>query len=140
MLVQVGDLGHVPGVLEQDDVSGIQADGPVAGVFVKDVLDQIDDGRVIAMGPGTQHAGMGHLHIVDDDQSSGLRGQLLGEVLRLIQQLHGTRGQLGQLLIGRLHVAVKEQNVSGHPRHDARRQRHQLLGQCGPAAAGTAGE
>ena len=35
LLVQVGDLGHVPGVLEQDDVSSIQADGPVAGVFVK---------------------------------------------------------------------------------------------------------
>ena len=32
LLVHVGDLGHVPGVLEQDDVSGIQADGPVAGV------------------------------------------------------------------------------------------------------------
>ena len=35
----MGDLGHMAGVLEQDDESGIQADGPVAGVFVSDVLD-----------------------------------------------------------------------------------------------------
>ena len=69
LLIQVGDLGHVPGVLEQDDVNGIQADGPVAGVFVKDVLDQMDDGRVIVMGPGAQHAGMGQLHVVDDDRA-----------------------------------------------------------------------
>ena len=27
------------GVLEQDDEIGIQADGPVVGVFVSDVLD-----------------------------------------------------------------------------------------------------
>ena len=47
LLVQVGDLGHVPGVLEQDDVSSIHADGPVAGVFVKDIVDQMNDGRVI---------------------------------------------------------------------------------------------
>ena len=39
LLAQVGDLGHVPGVLEQDDVSSIQADGQVAGVFVKNILD-----------------------------------------------------------------------------------------------------
>ena len=55
--VQVGDLGHVPGVIEQDYVSGSQADRPVAGVFVKEVLDQMDYGRVIVMGhahePGT---------------------------------------------------------------------------------------
>ena len=51
LLVQVGDLGHIPGVLEQDDVSSIQADGPVAGVFVKSILDQMNDGRVIMMGP-----------------------------------------------------------------------------------------
>ena len=100
----------------------------------------MDDGRVIVMGPGAQHAGMGRLHVVNDDQSSGLHGQLLCEVLCPIQQLHGARGQLGQLLIGQLHVAVKEQNASGHPRHDARRQRHQPLGQCGLVAAGTARE
>ena len=85
LLVQVGDLGHVPGVLEQDDVSSIQADGPVAGVFVKNILDQMNDGRVIMMGPAreprTHQAGLGCLHVVDDDQSSGLRGQLLSEVL-----------------------------------------------------------
>ena len=47
LLVQVGDLGHVPGVLEQDDVIGIEADGPVAGVLVRDVLSQMNDGDVI---------------------------------------------------------------------------------------------
>ena len=50
-------------VLEQDHVSGSQADGPVAGVFVKDVLDQMDDGRNIVTGqehePGT-HSPDGH--------------------------------------------------------------------------------
>ena len=88
----MGDLGHVPGVLEQDDVSSIQADGPVAGVFVKNILDQMNDGRVIMMGPAceprTHQAGMGCLHVVDNDLSSGLRGQLLGEVLNPVQQLY----------------------------------------------------
>ena len=55
--VQVGDLGHVPEVIEQDYVSGSQADRPVAGVFVKEVLDQMDYGRVTVLGhahtPGT---------------------------------------------------------------------------------------
>ena len=81
----MGDLGHVPGVLEQDDVSSIHADGPVAGVFVKNILDQMNDGRVIMMGPAheprTHQAGVGRLHVIDDDQSSGLHGQLLSEVL-----------------------------------------------------------
>ena len=85
LLVQVGDLGYVPGVREQDDVSSIKADGLVAGVFVKNILDQMNDGRVIKMGPAreprTHQAGVGCLHVVDDDQSSGLRGQLFGEVL-----------------------------------------------------------
>ena len=40
MLAQVGGLRHVPGVVEQDNVSGVEADGPVAGVLVEDVLDQ----------------------------------------------------------------------------------------------------
>ena len=45
------------------DVSSIQADGPVAGIFVKNILDQMNDGRVIMMGPGleprTQQADVG---------------------------------------------------------------------------------
>ena len=81
----MGDLGHVPGVLEQDDVSSIQAEGPVAGVFVKNIQDQMNDERVIMMGPAheprTHQLGVGRLHVNNDDQSSGLRGQLLGEVL-----------------------------------------------------------
>ena len=85
LLVQVGDLGYVPGVLEQDDVSSIQADGLVAGVFVKNILDQMNDGWVIMKGPAheprTHQAGVGRLHVIDDDQSFGLRGQLLSEVL-----------------------------------------------------------
>ena len=46
----VQDLGIVPGFLEQDGVGGVEADGPVAGVFVKDILDQVNDGRVIVLG------------------------------------------------------------------------------------------
>ena len=76
LLVQVGDLGHVPGIHEQDNVSSIQADGPLAGVFVKNILDQMNDGRVIMMGPAreprTHQVGLGRLHVVDDHQSSGL--------------------------------------------------------------------
>ena len=30
--------------IEQDDISGFEADGPVAGVFVEDILDQLHDG------------------------------------------------------------------------------------------------
>ena len=92
LLVQVGDLGHVPGDLEEDDVSSIQADGPVAGVFVKNILDQMNDRRVIMMGPAreprTHQAGLGCLHVVDDDQSSGRHGQLLGEVLSPVHYLN----------------------------------------------------
>ena len=35
LFVQVGHLRHVHAVLEQDDVSGVEADGPVAGSFSK---------------------------------------------------------------------------------------------------------
>ena len=56
--------------------------------------------------PGAHKAGMGCLHVVDDDQSSGLRGQLLSEVFHPIQQLHGARGQLGQLLVAFLRRAM----------------------------------
>ena len=45
----------------------------------------MNDGRVIMMGPAceprTHQAGVDCLHVIDDDQSSGLHGQLLGEVL-----------------------------------------------------------
>ena len=128
LLVQVGDLGHVPGVLEQDDVSSIQADGLVAGVFVKNILDQMNDGRVIMMGPAheprTHQAGMGRLHVIDDDQSSGLRGQLLGEVLSPIQQLYRARSLPGQFPVSCLHMTVKDQDTSGCPGHDPRGQCH----------------
>ena len=124
----MGDLGHVAGVLEQDDVSSIQADGPVAGVFVKDILDQMNDGRVIMMGPAcepwTHQAGVGGLHVVDVDQSSGLRGQLLGEVLSPIQQLHKARGLPDQFPVSRLHMTVKDQDASRCPGHDLRGQFH----------------
>ena len=81
-------------------------------------------------------AGMGRLHFIDNDQSSELCGQLLGEVLCPVQQFHRARDQVGQLIVGRLQVAVKEQNVSGHLCHDMRRQHHQSRGQC--RLAGTA--
>ena len=128
LLVQVGDLGHVPGVLEQDDVSSIQADGPVAGVFVKNILDQMNDRWVIMMGPAreprTHQVGVGCLHVIDDDQSSGLHGQLLGEVLGLIQQLYRARSLPGQFPVSRLHMTVKDQDTSGCPGHDPRGQCH----------------
>ena len=127
-VVQVGDLGHVPRVLEQDNVSSIQADGPVAGVFVEDILDQMNDGRVIMMGPAreprTHQVGVGGLHVVDDDQSSGLHGQLLGEVLSPVQQLHRARGLPGQFPVSRLHMTVKDQDASGCPGNDQRGQCH----------------
>ena len=127
-LVQVGDLGHVPGVLEQDDVSSIQADGPEAGVFVKEILDQINDGRVIMMGPvrepRTHQADVGHLHVIDEDQSSGLCGQLLSEVLSPIQQFHRAWGLPGQFPVSRLHMTVKDQYTSGCPGHNRRGQCH----------------
>ena len=114
LLVQLGDLGHVPGVLEQDDVSSIQADCPVAGVFVKNILDQINDWHVIMMGPvhepRTHQVGMGRLHVVDDDQSSGLRGQLLGEVLSPVKQLHRAKGLPDQFPVSRLHMTIKDQD------------------------------
>ena len=28
--------------------------------------------------PGTQQMGRGHMHVIEDDQSSGLHGQFLG--------------------------------------------------------------
>ena len=122
LLVQVGDLGHVPGVLEQDDVSST-----VAWVFVKNFLDQMNDGRVIMMGPAseprTHQAGVGCLHVVDNDQSSGLRGQLLGEVLSSVQQLYRPRSLSGQFPVSRLHMTVKDRDTSKCPGHD-------LGGQC----------
>ena len=128
LLVQVGDLGHVPGVLEQDDVSSIQADGPVAGVFVKNILDQMNDGCVIMMGPvrepRTQQVGVGRLHVIDDDQSSGLCGQLLSEVPSPVQQLPRARGLPGQLPVSRLRMTVKNQDTSECPGHDLRGQCH----------------
>ena len=39
-----GTLGFVSGVLEKDDVGGIETDGPVTGVLVEDILDQVNDG------------------------------------------------------------------------------------------------
>ena len=128
LLVQVEDLGHVPGVLEQDDVSSIQADGQVAGVFVKNILDQMNDGRVIMMGPAreprTHQAGVGCLHVVDNDQSSQLRGQLLSEVLSPIQQLYRARSLPGQFPVSWLHMTVKDQDTSGCLGHDPRGQCH----------------
>ena len=71
LLVKVGGLWHVPGVLEQDDVSGVEADGPVAGVLVENVVDQVNDGCIIVMGyayePNAHQAGMSGLHVVHDD-------------------------------------------------------------------------
>ena len=128
LLVQVGDLGHVPGVLEQDNVSSIQADGPVAGVFVKNILDQMNDGRVIMMGlthePRTHQAGVDRLHVIDDDQSSRLHGQSLGEVLSPVQQLYRARSLPGQFPLSRVHMTVKDQDTSGCPGHDPRGQCH----------------
>ena len=128
LLVQVGDLGHVPGVFEQGDVSSIQADRPVARVFVKNILDQMNDGRVVMMGqvrePRTHQVGMVCLHVVDDDQRSGLHGQLLGEVLRSIQQLYRARSLPGQFPVSWLHLTVKDQDMSGCPGHVPRGQCH----------------
>ena len=39
-----GTLGFVSGVLEKDDVGVIETDGPVTGVLVEDILDQVNDG------------------------------------------------------------------------------------------------
>ena len=36
--------GFVSGVLEKDDVGVIETDGPVTGVLVEDILDQVNDG------------------------------------------------------------------------------------------------
>ena len=43
LLVWVGDPGHIPVVLEQHNVGGIEADGSVTGVLIKDVLDKVSD-------------------------------------------------------------------------------------------------
>ena len=94
LLVLVGDLGHVPGVLEQDDIIGIEADGPVAGVLVRDVLSQINDGDVILMElvcePVTHQTGVGRLHVVHDDPGMmiGFVGQAVG-IGHLLQALAG---------------------------------------------------
>ena len=124
LLVQVGDLGHVPGVLEQGDKSSIQADGPVAGVYVNIILDQMNNGRIIMMGPARvpriHQSGMGCLHVIEDDQSSGLHGQLLVEVLSPIQQLYRARSLPSQFPVSRLHMTVKDQDMSGCPGHDPR--------------------
>ena len=39
-----GTLEFVSGVLEKDDVGGIENDGPVTGVLVEDILDQVNEG------------------------------------------------------------------------------------------------
>ena len=87
----------------------------MAGVFVKDILDQMDDRRFIMMGPAheprTRQAGVGRLHFIDHDQSYGLRGQLFGEVLSPVQQLHWARGLPGQFPVSRLNMTVKDQDT-----------------------------
>ena len=66
----MGDLGHVPGVLEQDGVGGDEADSPVGGALDDDVLDLVNNGLVIVMGlvheSGTQHVGVSGLHVIHD--------------------------------------------------------------------------
>ena len=88
----MGDLGHVPGVLEQDDVIGIEADGPVAGVLVRDALSQINDGDVMELvcEPVTHQTGVGRLHVVHDDPGMMIDfvGQAVG-IGHLLQTLAG---------------------------------------------------
>ena len=104
----------------------------------------MNDGWVIMMGlarePRTHKVGVGCLHVIDDDQSSGLHGQLPGEVLSPIQQLYRARSLPGQFPVGRLHMTVKDQDMSWCPGHDPRGQCHLSSGQYGLATPGTASE
>ena len=81
--------------------------------------------------PWNYQAGVGCLHVVNDDQSSALRGQLLGEVLSPIQQLYRAQSLPGQLAVSRLHKTVKHQDMSGCPGQDPG-----LLGLATPRTAG----
>ncbi len=49
LLGQMSDLGSIPGVLEQDHVLGVQADGSVLLVFVEQVLNNVDHADVSMM-------------------------------------------------------------------------------------------
>ena len=57
-------------VLEQHNVGGIEADGSVTGVLIKDVLDKVSDECFIMMSePGAHEVCINGLHVVHDDYS-----------------------------------------------------------------------
>ena len=117
MFAQVGDLGPAPRVLQWDDV-GVEADGPVAGVFSRDILDQVNDGCVIVMRlvhePHTHQVGVSNLHAIQDDYSPGLLNPFISEMLHAVQQPHRVQGLAAHLLVGQLHMTVKDLDVDGY--------------------------
>ena len=77
--------------------------------------------------PRTHQAGVGCLQVVDDDQSSGLRGQLLGEVLSPCPAAVQGTEFVWPVPVSRLHMTVKDQGTSGCPGHDPRGQVVRLI-------------